>query len=248
LNAYEEYNMSSSREFPWMNSFDVWAELSLNHFFGQHPWFDRLICMLAETVLSTSVVVCILMWFLLFDRSQAGQMRRGSELILGSAFTAILATFVARVLALSLPFRTRPISTPSLRLSFPFGMPASPIHWSAFPSDHATLFFALAGGIFMVSRRLGWFAIAWVSLAICFPLVYLGIHWPTDIFMGAALGLAIAQIARIQAFRAFVQRKALVWHQNHPLIFASGIFLLCYDIATVFSDYRHLLHMVIVSI
>jgi len=60
-----------------------------------------------------------------------------------------------------------------------------------FPSDHAVLFFALATGLFMAHRKLGIAAYAWVIVAICFPRLYLGIHWPTDVIAGAAVGVAL---------------------------------------------------------
>ncbi|HET6634977.1 MAG TPA: phosphatase PAP2 family protein [Streptomyces sp.] len=61
----------------------------------------------------------------------------------------------------------------------------------SFVSDHATLTMALAVGLFMVHRRLG---LAGIALAVLegFCRVYMGVHYPTDVLGGLALGTAVA--------------------------------------------------------
>lgn len=61
----------------------------------------------------------------------------------------------------------------------------------SFVSDHATLVMAVAMGLFMVSRKWGLAAIA-VALAEGFCRVYMGVHYPTDVLGGFALGTAVA--------------------------------------------------------
>ncbi|MBN3928602.1 phosphatase PAP2 family protein [Streptomyces verrucosisporus] len=61
----------------------------------------------------------------------------------------------------------------------------------SFVSDHATLAMALAVGIFMVNRRLGLVGILVAVFAgVC--RIYMGVHYPTDVVGGLALGTAVA--------------------------------------------------------
>ncbi|MFI5806631.1 phosphatase PAP2 family protein [Streptomyces sp. NPDC051561] len=61
----------------------------------------------------------------------------------------------------------------------------------SFVSDHATLAMALAVGIFMANRKLGLLGIALAVVAgVC--RVYMGVHYPSDVVGGFALGTAVA--------------------------------------------------------
>ncbi|MFC4494714.1 phosphatase PAP2 family protein [Streptomyces ovatisporus] len=61
----------------------------------------------------------------------------------------------------------------------------------SFVSDHATLAMALAVGIFMVHRRYGLVGIL-LAVAAGLSRVYMGVHYPTDVIGGLALGTAVA--------------------------------------------------------
>ncbi|TVL87960.1 phosphatase PAP2 family protein [Streptomyces sp. SAJ15] len=61
----------------------------------------------------------------------------------------------------------------------------------SFVSDHATLAMALAVGVFMASRKYGLAAIG-LALFEGFCRVYMGVHYPTDVIGGFALGTAVA--------------------------------------------------------
>lgn len=61
----------------------------------------------------------------------------------------------------------------------------------SFVSDHSTLAMALAVGVFMVHRRYGLVGIVLAVLAGA-TRVYMGVHYPTDVIGGLALGTAVA--------------------------------------------------------
>lgn len=60
----------------------------------------------------------------------------------------------------------------------------------SFVSDHSTLAMALAVGIFMVHRRYGLVGIL-LAVAAGLSRVYMGVHYPTDVIGGLALGTAV---------------------------------------------------------
>ncbi|MFJ5553432.1 phosphatase PAP2 family protein [Streptomyces sp. NPDC093225] len=60
----------------------------------------------------------------------------------------------------------------------------------SFVSDHATLAMALGVGLFVANRRLGLVGIG-LALLEGFCRVYMGVHYPTDVVGGFALGTAV---------------------------------------------------------
>ncbi|MGW1269014.1 phosphatase PAP2 family protein [Streptomyces sp. NPDC002491] len=61
----------------------------------------------------------------------------------------------------------------------------------SFVSDHATLTMAMAVGLFVANRKFGLVGIG-VALLEGFCRVYMGVHYPTDVIGGFALGTAVA--------------------------------------------------------
>jgi undecaprenyl-diphosphatase len=87
--------------------------------------------------------------------------------------------------------------------------PLYSVHSSSFPAGHAAT--AFAGAVLLSSLRprlTPWFLL--LAAAIGFSRVYVGVHYPTDVLAGAALGAAVGGLA-VLALRfvvPFVQRRA----------------------------------------
>jgi undecaprenyl-diphosphatase len=224
-----------------MNSFDANVVVFFNNLIVQHHWIGVIAKLNYSTRLLEGGVVVLFIWLALFDRKRPGQLQEGFELLLGSIFWSMFAVLTARALAFSLPFRARPLATPSLDLYLPYASSIRLINWSAFPSDHATLYFGLVAGVLMVSRKLGGMALAWTFTFGCMPLLFLGVHWPTDLLGGAVLGFSFAQLARIPAFREFSRRTITNLYQNQPRIFFVVLFFWSYETVGLYEDIRHVL-------
>lgn len=84
----------------------------------------------------------------------------------------------------------------------------------SFPSDHATAVGAVAVGLLLVRRQLGWVACA-LAVAMAFIRVYAGAHYPGDVVAGLALGAAVALVLRPLAVRLLV--PLLEWTATTPL-------------------------------
>lgn len=178
-------------------------------------------------------------WWIWFDRK-----RRSDEdkkiLIVGIALSFV-SLLIARGLALLLPFRQRPLRNPALNFQIPFTLnPNVLIGWSSLPSDHATLYFCLAIVLFFISRKLGLAALLYTCIVVCFPRLYLGIHYPTDILAGAVLGIAIGSTVGIRKIRQTVADPFIHWMETSPQSFYPVLFFCTFCVAQQFDGVREM--------
>ena len=222
-----------------MNSFDAGLISFVNSFV--HRWFvvDATFALIATNTLFSGGAVAALIWWAWFRPNAKQSIDR--EFLSCGIVTAFLSVVVARSLAEVLPYRERPIHRPELHLRMPFMSNESTIvHWSSFPSDHAAMFFALALSVYFVSRRAGILAFCYVFLFVCVPRLFMGFHYPTDILVGGLIGIGIAALSRIDAFRAAVTRPLLRYMERSTGLFYAGFFLVTFQIAIVFASFRHI--------
>jgi len=74
----------------------------------------------------------------------------------------------------------------------------------SFPSDHAVMAGAVAAGLFLVSRRLGGFAMV-AAVVMAFARVYIAAHYPQDVVAGLLVGAAVSLLG------FWLVRRLLVW-------------------------------------
>ncbi|MDC7708760.1 phosphatase PAP2 family protein [Vogesella indigofera] len=93
----------------------------------------------------------------------------------------------------------------------------------AFPSGHA-IAGALLAGVLAQGRRWWWQAgLMGLVLLVCWSRIAIGVHWPLDVLVGAALGWAIALFCVRRSWRAW--SPAWTWRLLHGL----GLVLLLYS-------------------
>jgi undecaprenyl-diphosphatase len=220
-----------------VSQFDRAIVLFLNQF-AQRSWtFDQLVTLVATTDIIKGGIVASFLWWAWFKTGP--EQKRDREIVVATLAGCAIALFAARYLALTLPHHQRPLADPAIAFLRPFGKMRTGLeHWSAFPSDHAALFLGMATGILRVSRRLGVFTFAYALLVICLARIYLGLHYPTDIFAGAALGIGTVALAVQDGIRRPLARAVLDWPQRRPALFYALFFIVTYQIATLFFGLR----------
>ncbi|MBB3176692.1 phosphatase PAP2 family protein [Variovorax sp. Sphag1AA] len=162
---------------------------------------------------------------------------------------ACLAAATSVYLSHVLPARPRPLVDPDVAFVLPYGMERS--GWeriSSMPSDHAAMYFALAGELCFASRFWGALALVYGALFICFPRAYLGLHFPSDLAAGAAIGLAFAWLMQREFMRSRVWQPLLHWEAAKPHIFYPPMLLLTSIIGGLFHDARAIVHMLAITL
>ncbi|MGR8009789.1 phosphatase PAP2 family protein [Streptomyces hypolithicus] len=146
-------------------------------------WFDRVMEFTGEYgIMLGMILVALGCWW---------SVRRGEDAV-GSVAALVWAPLAAGIaLLINIPIRgfverPRPFNDhEGLEV-----LVAGKTDYS-FVSDHATMAMAIGVGVFMASRKFGLAAIG-LALVEGFCRVYMGVHYPTDVVGGLALGTAVA--------------------------------------------------------
>jgi undecaprenyl-diphosphatase len=207
---------------------------------GRSATFDTAIYLLSRGGATEGAFVMSIFWWYWFRQTEPSTTQRTREHLLCTMFAGAIGLFAARFLALTLPFRVRPRFEPALHLVWP-ATPASLsyVDWSAFPSDHAVMFSALAAGLCFVSWRAGLGALFFAVFIVSFPRVYFGLHYPTDILAGVAIGVLAAYCLNGVAARRQLASRVLLWERRSPQCFYVALFVVTFQFANMFSDLRY---------
>ena len=225
-----------------MNVFDVEIIHFLNQFSNCSHLFDVGVQFLAHNNLLKGGVLVAVMWGAWFKSNDHYSDNR--KYIIATLISCLAAITLGRGLQLILPFRLRPLHEEGLNFILPYGSsPESLTGWSSFPSDHAVLFFCLSTGLLFLSKRTAIFALLYTAIVISFPRMYLGLHYPTDIIAGAILGMIVALVGNIYLVKNESFHLITDWLISKPRLFYPWLFLLTYQIATLFDDSRAIVLM-----
>lgn len=188
------------------------------------------------------VIVVLVFWFLWFAPNPNFRDRRFT--LASILCVAIIAIAAGRMLANTLPFRFRPLATPEVMAG---EVESSRFlgEWSSMPSDHAILFFALATGIFLISHRVGVVMFLHAAIVVCLSRVLLGLHFVTDVLVGAVIGIILGLVLVpliARGLRWLASRSPGIMRVvTRPEIGYPVIFFVTYEFATMFNGARLIL-------
>lgn len=162
---------------------------ALNGFLARHDGIEDPVSLYEGG--SQLLFLGILAIFVLVDRER-GPLRRAA---VAGGLGAGVALAVAQVLA-------RAADRPRPFVADPGGVHLFAAHAAdaSFPSDHATAAFAIATAVLLRDRRWGAFVLALAAL-LAAGRVAIGVHYPSDVLAGAALGAAASLALWLPALR-----------------------------------------------
>ena len=220
-----------------VNAFDRSILEFLNQFSQTSNRFDKFVCMLFGNALLEGGFITSLLWWAWFRKRE--NAKRDRVFVISGILLSMVALLIARSIAMLSPFRCRPRYVAILHFRLPLGSETyQMINWSSFPSDHAVLYFSLATCLCFVSRKVGVVALLHAFLVVCMTRIYLGVHYPTDILAGMAIGVGTACLALHERARQAIARPILQWVEASPRSFYPVFSLIMLTVATNIDPLR----------
>ena len=161
-----------------------------------HTWLAHALAVFSD--LSPFIVVAALAvaWFTI----RPGTVNRLREGVVGALFAAALALGINQVIS-HIWARPRPSAAHPLDVHVWFTNASTD---PSFPSDHSAAAFAVAFALLFVSRKWG-IGMLILAAAVALSRVAIGLHYPSDVLAGAAVGLLAAFVVM------YVARRPLAW-------------------------------------
>jgi undecaprenyl-diphosphatase len=158
---------------------------ALNSLAGRWPVADVLIRLLMNDYLITTALVLFLFGLWFSGESQGARAR--NQVAVPSAIVAMLVGNGFIKLTNLLFYRPRPFASHAVHLLF--YRPSD----SSFPSNATSVGFSMATAVFLFNRKAG-LAMYVLAFLLGFSRVCGGVHYPSDILGGAAVGVAAAYL------------------------------------------------------
>ncbi|HTM68164.1 MAG TPA: phosphatase PAP2 family protein [Candidatus Binatia bacterium] len=193
-----------------MIRFDAELFRSINDLAGKNPALDAFGIFCARWLIVVMFVAVVVRAYLAARRPETRTLAAALAVVEVRALAAAGLAFLGNWLFSLLVFRPRPyVSLKNVHLLVP-----PPLTPHAFPSGHSSAAFALAFTLLLVDPPFG----AVMLVAACFVAlgrVFVGVHYPLDVFMGIFVGLfwaltlhfVGARIHDLDAARRWLVRK-----------------------------------------
>lgn len=163
-----------------------WQEMHLqllrgiNDFGKDYPLFNPAAVFMAEYMVFILGAGMLVYWF---TRSRSNRF-----MVIQAGMAFILAEILGK-LSGQLYSHNQPFAVfPEINKLVDHGVDNS------FPSDHTILFFSICFSILLARKKEGWL---WVGAALLvgFSRIWVGVHYPVDILVGAAFGILAAAVS-----------------------------------------------------
>jgi undecaprenyl-diphosphatase len=157
---------------------NVWLFSSVHAFVGLWWWLDDGAIFLADYIQYVIAFAVIVLWV---------RYPKHRVMVVVSMSASLVARLVVKPLILLFYAEPRPF----VYLHFtPLVSTYVSENFQSFPSGHALFFFALATVVYLFHKKYGrWFLVA--ALLMGLSRIYIGVHWPFDILVGAVLGMGV---------------------------------------------------------
>jgi len=155
----------------------------INGLAGRSAVLDGLMRLLVNEYFIPTLLALLLMglWF----SGQPAEVRRRHQRAVLVAILGVLISAVIVKLCNLIYFRPRPFTAHPVTLLF--YRPTD----SSWPSNPATVGFAIAAAVWLHQRWAGLVAL-WLASLFAFARVYSGVHYPLDVVSGAILGAGVS--------------------------------------------------------
>lgn len=158
------------------------------------------------------------------------------SILLATGFSLVIGRTIQNLIV-----NPRPLMVPEMAVLYPPTFQNYRLDWNTFPSDHMALYFTIALGVYSLRRALGIGLILWCLLGVGFARISAGYHYPLDILGGIAVASASLSLVRwlhgwLEPFLARFTRLATLY----PGLAAAAMFIICFQISTVFDTVRGL--------
>lgn len=175
--------------------------LAINDFARATPWLHTVLLAYANFGIVVFAALMLAGWWTARTKADLAVMTRAIWAPLGMLIAlGVNQVFVAAV------NEARPYTTlPGILVL------AHRSHDPSFPSDHAVMAGAVAAGLFLVNRRLGWLA-AVAAVVMAFARVYIGAHYPHDVAAGLVVGAAVSLLGYLALRRVLGWLLSLLDH------------------------------------
>jgi len=226
----------------FIQNVDLGVYYWLSRFHGSR-FLDNLASYLEGNTFFKSGLLIAMYWYFWFREDREQQQRRATILAIFTG--AIAGLVITRAVATFAPFRVRPLYDLNLHhQALAIASPSGFMSWSSFPSDHATYLCALGFGLILLSRRLTIPIVLFLAGWVCTPRLYLGIHYLSDVVIGAAIGVfAVWATLKIRWVYSHVSRPLLTFADARPQIFFMVGYLTMYEMGSLFWDIREPIHV-----